>query len=168
LTVLNMFDANVNARARRDGCEGRSFFVTHCKLPLTACVSSFILLLMGTLSFVRRHSTLVAFTVSLGASVVFVACGSDNTGTSTDGGTGGTDGGIIETGGSSSGGKGGAGGTAGKGGTGGTAGSAGKAGGGAGGGVAGSAGSGGEAGDSGDVITSNGDAAADSAVPDGN
>src|SRR5258708_88364 len=94
-----------------------AFFRNHsCKLPLTDCVSWSILLLMGTLSFVRRHSTLIAFTVSLGASTVFVACGSDSNNPGTDSGAGGSE----EAGGASSGG-GGAGGAA-AGGAGGTGG----------------------------------------------
>ena len=39
---------------------------------MTARDSSVKVQAMGTLAFVRRHSTLIAFTVSLGASVVFV------------------------------------------------------------------------------------------------
>jgi hypothetical protein len=126
---------------------------------------------MGTLSFVRRHSTLAAFTVSLAASGCFVACGSDsNGGTSHEeagaGGSGGSGGGT--TGGSS--------GSAGKAGAAGSTG--GKAGGGGtGGGAAGSGGKAGSGGtgmgggqpvtDSGPDVTSNGDAA-DAMGPDGN
>ena len=103
---------------------------------------------MGTLSFVRRHSTLIAFTVSLGASAVFVACGSDNNGTVTDSGAGGsvdsgpTAGGKTGTGGTTS--------TGGKTSTGGTT------------------AAGGKTGTGGATVTSNGDAALDGTVPDGN
>lgn len=129
---------------------------------------------MGTLSFVRRHSTLIAFTVSLGASACFVACGSDSNGGEppAEAGTGGAgNGGSGTTGGSS--------GNAGKAGGGGNAGKAG----GGGGGAAGAAGSAGKAGSAGaagggsggkppieagpDAPSSNGDAASD-ATPDGN
>ena len=128
---------------------------------------------MGTLSFLRRHSTLAVFTASLGASAVFVACSEDTT----------TPNEPIEAGAGGSGGSS-AGGSAGKGGTGGAS-AGGKAGsGGTGGGAAGSGGSAGSAGGKGgsagstggkgnvpdaqpDVITSNGDAATDGNVPDG-
>ena len=122
---------------------------------------------MGTLSFVRRHSTLAVFTASLSTSAFFVACGDDGEAppVPTEAGTGGDKG------------TGGGGGAAGKA----TGGSAGKATGGtvgAGGGSAGAGGSkggagGGTAGSGGkanipdaqpDVITSNADAAGE---PDG-
>ena len=124
---------------------------------MTVRVSSFMVTAMGTLSFVRRHSTLIAFTVSLGASAVFVACGSDSNNPGTDGGTGGATpdsgtGGSTSTGGKSSGGS------AGKGGTGGV-GTGGKGG-------TGGLGTGGKGGTGGTMMTSNGDAATDGATPD--
>ena len=115
---------------------------------------------MGTLSFVRRHSTLIAFTVSLGASAVFVACGSDNNGTVTDSGAGGsvdsgpTAGGKTGTGGTTS--------TGGKTSTGGTTAAGGKT------GTGGTTATGGKTGTGGATVTSNGDAALDGTVPDGN
>ena len=139
------------------------------KTKLTACVSWFILLGMGTLSFVRRHSTLAVFTASLTTSAFFVACGDDGESPQppTEAGTGGSGGGSSGAGGGGSAGKA-SGGSAGKGGSGGgTAGAGGKAAGGTGGGTAGAGG--GDIPDAKpDVISSNGDAASDGDVPDGN
>src|SRR5689334_2785001 len=125
---------------------------------------------MGTLSFLRRHSTLAVFTASLGASAFFVACGDDEGGSNepVEAGTGGDQG---AGGGGNGGSKGGGGGTAGKAGSAGTAGkgaggAVGGAGGASAGGSAGSAGSANQRDAMSDVITSNGDAAADGDVPD--
>jgi hypothetical protein len=126
---------------------------------------------MGRLSFVRRHSTLAVFTASLTTSAFFVACGDDDNGGNvpTEAGTGGDKGaGGGASGGSA--GKGAGGGTAGKGNGGsggGTAGAGGKAVGGSG-GAAGSGGKGNIPDAQPDVISSNGDAAADGDVPDSN
>jgi hypothetical protein len=113
---------------------------------------------MGTL--LRRHATLVAFSLSLAGSTAFVACGSD-TNTSTiqlpDGGGGfdtGTGGGVA----SGSGGAG-AGGKAASG-AGGTATSAG--------GVTGTAGGAAVVDSGSDAVTSNGDAQVDAANPENN
>ena len=115
---------------------------------------------MRTLSLVRRHTTLVAFSLSLAGSATFVACGSDTSsvsGTGDAGKDGGTGGGGSSAGGGTSTGGTGAGGKA-AGGAGG-AGTGGKAAGGAGGKAAG--GAGGAPMDSGaDSMTSNGDSAA--------
>jgi hypothetical protein len=69
---------------------------------------------MGTLHFVRRHSTLVVFSGSLALSACFVACGSDDSSSGFDdvdggdatasGGAIGNTGGVFNTGGTSSGG----------------------------------------------------------------
>lgn len=119
---------------------------------------------MGMLRLVRQHSTLFAFSVSLAASVTFVACGSDE-GTTTGGGTGGTDagatGGSSGTGGGSS-----TGGTAGTGGTSATGGTAGTGGTSATGGTAGTGGSTSPTDSGSDSMTSNGDAMTDGMVPD--
>lgn len=146
---------------------GTSWAETREAGELTRRVVSVIVHPMGTSGFLRRHSTLIAFSVSLTASSVFVACGDDSTVEQppiiVDGGSGGAANGGAGNGGTpSSGGKGNGGS-----GTGGL-GSGGASSGGAGNGGASAGGAAGDAAtDTGDSTTSNGDAASDALAPDG-
>jgi hypothetical protein len=131
---------------------------------------------MGTSGFLKKHSTLLAFSISLASSSVFVACGDDesvgdvqpypDSGTGGAGASTGQTGGAPNTGGAKTGGAPGTGGakTGGAPGTGGTnTGGANTGGANTGGGGANTGGTDGAT----DAPTSNGDAA-DALAPDGN
>ena len=126
---------------------------------------------MGTLKLMRRHTTLIVFSLSLGASACFVACGSDSGGhDDTDCGDGGTfvlDGGFCMDAALPSTGGGGAGGTTGGGGgAGGTTGGTGGTTGGTGGTTGATGGTGGTTGGTGGTTGGTGGVASNDAAAD--